>query len=93
VVGEWALLEIGTTVRQGVPNYMLKRDALSIDTPDGKTIPLASKDEYLKVNLDGLKNRANVSASRSTTFRPAPRQPCRIGFRGPEPARAGLGSG
>jgi len=77
---EWVMLDIGATVRQGVPNYMLKREALSIDTPDGKTIPLASKDEYLKVNLDGLKNRANVMRESIDYFPPGTTQPCRIGF-------------
>ena len=41
-IGEkWMLLEFGTTVRDGVPNYTLKRDALTLETPDGKTIPMA----------------------------------------------------
>ena len=44
---EWAMLEIGTTVRQGVKDYVLKRDALSIETPDGKTIPMATNEEFL----------------------------------------------
>ena len=33
---EWMLLEFGITVRDGVPNYTLTRNALSLDTPDGK---------------------------------------------------------
>ena len=38
---EWMLLEIGVTLRDKVPDFKLTRDALSIETPDGKTIPLA----------------------------------------------------
>src|SRR6476661_8751105 len=37
---EWMLLEFGITVRDGVPNYTLTRNALSLDTPDGKNLPL-----------------------------------------------------
>jgi len=35
------LLEMGATLREGEQNYLLKRGALSIETPDGKSIPLA----------------------------------------------------
>jgi len=52
---EWLLLEFGTTVRDRVPNYTLTRDALSLETPDGKTIPLASLTEYRKANLAALR--------------------------------------
>src|SRR5688572_21809014 len=34
---EWMLIEFGTTIRSGVPNYTMKREALSLETPDGKT--------------------------------------------------------
>ena len=37
---EWMLLEFGITVLDGVPNYTLTRNALSLETPDGKTLPL-----------------------------------------------------
>ena len=41
-VGEdWMLLEFGVTVLDNTPDYRLKRDALSLETPDGKTIPPA----------------------------------------------------
>ncbi len=32
---EWMLLEMGTTVREGVPSFSMKRDDLSLETPDG----------------------------------------------------------
>src|SRR3954447_5735355 len=51
---EWMLLEMGATLREGVPNYALKRDALSLDTPGGTKIPLASVDDYRKANLAAL---------------------------------------
>ena len=40
------LLETGMTVREGVKDYTLKRDAVSLETPDGKTIPMASIEDF-----------------------------------------------
>jgi hypothetical protein len=76
---EWMLLEMGATLRQGVSNYTLKRDALSLDTPDGK-VPLASVDEYRKANLAALDNRAKVARDSINYFPPNATQACRIGF-------------
>src|SRR4051812_3681149 len=39
---EWMLLDVGITVRDKVPSFTMKRDSLSVETPDGKTIPLAT---------------------------------------------------
>src|SRR5947207_12002131 len=58
---EWMLLEFGTTVREGVPNYTLRRDALSLETPDGTKVPLPSVEDYRKANLAALDNRAKVA--------------------------------
>jgi hypothetical protein len=77
---EWMLLEFGTTVRERMPNYTLKREALSLDTPDGKTIPLATVVEYRKANLAGLKNREKVQRDSINYFPPSASQACRIGF-------------
>ena len=43
---EWMLLEIGVTLRDNVPDFKLTRDALSLETPDGKTLPLPSVSEH-----------------------------------------------
>jgi len=77
---EWVMLEIGATVRQGQPNYKLTREALTLDTPDGKTIPLASNSEFLKVDLRAMQNRANVMRDSINYFPPGATQACRIGF-------------
>jgi hypothetical protein len=77
---EWLLLEFGTTVRDGVPNYTLKRDALSLETPDGKTIPMASNEEYLKVDLRAMQNRERVQRDSINYFPPSASRACRIGF-------------
>lgn len=77
---EWMLLEMGATLRQGVSNYTLKRDALSLDTPDGTKVPLASVDDYRKANLAALDNRAKVARDSINYFPPTAHQACRIGF-------------
>lgn len=77
---EWMLLEFGTTVRDGVPDYTLTRDALSLETPDKKTIPLASVNDYRKANLAALKNREKVQRDSINYFPPGATQACRIGF-------------
>jgi hypothetical protein len=77
---EWLVLDVGLTVRDGVSDYTLKRDALSLETPDGKTIPLASLEDYRKANLRALENRANVQRDPINYFPPGVSRACRIGF-------------
>jgi hypothetical protein len=77
---EWLLLEIGTTMRDGRPNFTLKRDALSLETPDGKTLPLPTVAEYRKVDLRALEMRTTVVRDSINYFPPSARQSCRIGF-------------
>jgi hypothetical protein len=42
---DWIMLDVGITLMEGVKNVTLKRDAFSLDTPDG-TVPLPSMEEY-----------------------------------------------
>jgi hypothetical protein len=77
---EWMLLEFGATVRDDVPNYTLRREALSLETPDGKTIPLATKEEYLKADVRALLNREKVQRDSINYFPPMATRACRIGF-------------
>jgi hypothetical protein len=77
---EWMLLEFGATVRDGVGNYRLTRDALSLETPDAKTLPLAATEEYRTANLAALQNRARVSRDPINYFPPGASHACRIGF-------------
>jgi hypothetical protein len=76
----WMLLEVGISLRDKVPDYLLKRDAFSIETPDGKTIPLATVLEYREANLGALKHQAKVQRDNINIFPPNAHQPCRIGF-------------
>jgi hypothetical protein len=77
---EWMLLEFGTTVRDGVPNYRLTREALSLETPEGKTISLAPVDDYRKANLSALQNRERVARDSINYFPPSASQACRLAF-------------
>ncbi len=77
---EWMLLEIGATLRDGVPNYKLKRDAISLTTPDGTKLPLPTLEEYRDAHLQGLQNRAKVIRDTINYFPPSVHEGCRIGF-------------
>jgi len=77
---EWMLLEIGVTLRDRVPDFKLTRAALSIETPDGKTIPLATVPEFRAANTSALQTRANVQRDSINYFPPAASRACRIGF-------------
>jgi len=80
-VGEpWLLLEVGMTVRRGTPNYVLTQEAISLETPDGTTIPLPSNTDYRKADLRALDNRANMVRDSINYFPPEASRPCRIGF-------------
>ena len=70
---EWMLLEFGTIVRDGVPDYTLEREALSLETGDGKTIPMATEEEYRSGNVRALLQRE--SPSRFHQLLSAERQP------------------
>jgi hypothetical protein len=77
---EWMLLEMGTTVRDGVPSYKLKREDVNLSTPDGSKIALATVEEYRKADLRALENRAKVARDSINYFPPMASQACRIGF-------------
>ena len=74
---EWMLLEMGTTIRTG-GEYTLKREHLSIETPDGKTIPLSSNKEYREGNLRALEMRASVVRDSINYFPPEATRACPI---------------
>ena len=80
-IGEdWLLIEAGMTVRDNVPAYTLKREAISIETPDGKTIPLATVNEHRAGNTAALQNREKVQRDSINYFPPSATRACRIGF-------------
>jgi hypothetical protein len=77
---EWMLLEFGVTVREGVKDYKLTREALSMETPDGKTLPLPSISEYREADTRALQNREKVQRDSINYFPPSAYQACRVGF-------------
>jgi hypothetical protein len=80
-VGEkWMLLEVGITLRDGVSDYKLTRDKLSLETPAGKTIPLPSQSEYMEGDLRSLEMREKVQRDSINYFPPMATRACRIGF-------------
>jgi hypothetical protein len=80
-VGEpWLLLEVGFALRDGVKDYDLTRDALSLTTPDGKTIPLATNQAVQAANLSSLQMRERVQRDSINYFPNNAHQACRVGF-------------
>jgi hypothetical protein len=77
---EWMLLEFGTTLRDGQPYYKLTRDAISLETPDGKTLPLPTVQEYRAANTQALQAREKVQRDSINYFPPGATRACRIGF-------------
>ena len=77
---EWMLLEVGMTVLDRTPAYKLTRDALSLETPDGKTLPLPTVQEHRAANTSALQNREKVQRDSINYFPPMANQACRIGF-------------
>ena len=80
-IGEaWMLLEVGMTVLDRTPAYRLRRDALSLETPDGKTLPLPSMQQYREADTRALQNREKVQRDSINYFPPRASQACRLGF-------------
>ncbi len=78
---EWMLLDFGVTVRAGVKPYDFKRGALSLKTPDGKTIPLATQKDYADAGyLPALNKRAQVTRDNLNYFPLEARRACALLF-------------
>ena len=77
---EWMLLEVGMTVLDNVPDYKLTREALSLETPDGKTIPLATVMEQREGNPQAIQQRARVQRDSINYFPPRASRACAILF-------------
>ena len=80
-IGEkWMLIEVGIALREGVKDYDLTREALSLETPDGKTLPLPSTSEFRAAHTSALQARSKVQRDSINYFPPSASRPCRIGF-------------
>jgi hypothetical protein len=83
-VGEdWALLEVGLSMRRHTKDYTLKRDDLSIRIPDGTRVPLATQSDYAKAGyLRALNMRMRMINDSINYFPVDATQPCPIQFFG-----------
>jgi hypothetical protein len=77
---EWMLLEIGITVLDKTPDYRLTRGALSLETPDGKTLPLPSVTEQREGNVQAIQQRAKVQRDSINYFPVKASRPCALLF-------------
>ena len=78
---EWIMLDVGITLMERVPDYTLKRDALTLDTPEG-VLRLPSIEEY-RVNetkVQPLQNRLKVQRDSIDYFPPWTHGANRLGF-------------
>ena len=78
---DWIMLDVGMTLMERVPDYTLKRDALTLDTPDGN-LPLPSIEEYRanEAKLQMLQNRMKVQRDSINYFPPWTHGANRLGF-------------
>jgi hypothetical protein len=74
------LLEVGMTVRDDIPDYRMTREALSLETPDGKTIPLATITEHREGDFQKIQQRARVQRDSINYFPPRASRACAILF-------------
>ena len=77
---EWMLLEVGMTVLDNTPDYKLTRDAISLETPDGKTIPLPPIAEQRAGNVQPIQQRATVQRDNINYFPLRANRPCALLF-------------
>lgn len=80
---EWMLLEVGLALLDDVPDYTLKREGISLDTPDGKRIPLATISEQREGNQEAVRQiqqRAKVQRDSINYFPVGASRPCAILF-------------
>ena len=76
----WALISAGVTLRGNTKDYTLPRSAFSLQTPDGKTIPLASQQEYMQADLRRLNMIAQNFNDNIDYFPAGANRPCAIKF-------------
>jgi hypothetical protein len=78
---DWIMLDVGITLMEKVPDFTLKRDALSLDTPDAH-LPLPSIVEYREnsAKVQGLQQRLKVQRDSINYFPPWTHGVNRLGF-------------
>jgi len=79
---DWIMLDVGLTLMERTPDYRLKREAVSVSTPDEATLPLPSIEEYRKneAKLQALQQRLKVQRDSIDYFPPWVHGANRLGF-------------
>ena len=77
---EWMLLEVGMTVLDKTPDYKMTRENISLETPDGKTLPLPSIMEHREGNTKAIEGRAKVQRDSINYFPPMASRACGLLF-------------
>ena len=78
---DWIMLDVGITLMEKTPDYTLKREAVSLDTPGGP-LPLPSIAEYREneAKVQALQNRMKVQRDSINYFPPWTHGANRLGF-------------
>ena len=78
---EWVMLDVGITLMEKVKDYTLKREAISLDTPNG-TVPLPSIEQYRQneAKVQPLQNRLKAQRDSINYFPPWTHGVNRLGF-------------
>jgi hypothetical protein len=80
----WFFLETGLTLREHVKDQTIKRTAFTVTTPAGKTIQMASQEDFAKAGyLPELNMMAQVDQDSINYFPTSVSQPCALRFFGP----------
>jgi hypothetical protein len=77
---EWMLLDFGTTVLEGTSDSWLRRDALSLETPDGRTLLLPTFQEFRSADTRAAQRRVRTTHDSVNYFPRTVDQPCAIRF-------------
>lgn len=78
---DWMLLEVGMTLLKGQKNQNCTRDKLSLLTPNGDIVPLATQVEFGAAgHLKALNKRGDMQRDNINYFPPGTSTGCRIGF-------------
>jgi hypothetical protein len=78
---DWMLLEVGMTLIKGQKNQTCTRDKISVLTPEGESIALATQVEFTEAGrLRALNKRGDLMRDSINYFPTGTTLPCRIGF-------------
>jgi hypothetical protein len=78
---DWMLLEIGMTLIKGQANQSCTRDQITLLTPSGLVVPMATQKEFAKAgHLKALNKRGDMQRDTINYFPVGTTTACRIGY-------------